>query len=348
MSSQWNEFLISNGANINNGSVTDFGDAPGELEVAAHGNIIADLSHLDRLAISGEDAESFLLSQLSNDIRLLDQEHAQFSTYCNPKGRMLGLFLIFRENKHFVLVSDSTIGTSLIPRLKMFVMRSKVEISDYSAQRILIGVSGADADARLSSLIGLSMPDSSCVLRQRDDITVVRVRGAKPRYMVSASPDNMQPIWEALSDSYTAVGRAAWEWLDIESGTPSISAATSEQFIPQMLNLDILEAINFKKGCYPGQEIIARMKYLGKLKQRMFLGHITQSVPVAGEPVFAKSFGEQRAGTVVIARPAPGGGTDALIVAQITPATEESLHLGSHEGPVIKLKPLPYDVPLEA
>lgn len=347
MSSNWSEFLVNKGATMSDGSVVDFGDTLSELSAAANGNVISDLSHLDRLVVQGADAESFLLSQLSNDIRQLDETHAQLSTYCNPKGRMLGLFLIFSEKENFVLVSDPTIGTSLVPRLKMFVMRSRVEISDYSGQRVFIGVSGPDAKTKLSAMFDQVMPDEPNAMWQKDDLTIIRLRGHIPRYMISGNPENIITIWGELGSVVTAAGRAAWEWLDIASGFPSINPDTSEQFIPQMLNLDILDAVNFKKGCYPGQEIIARMKYLGKLKQRMFLGHARESTPAPGDSIFASSFGNQSAGTVVNARPAPGGGCDLLIVAQIKAATEDTLHLVSPDGATIELKKLPYQVSLE-
>lgn len=347
MSSNWHEFLINKGATLSDGSVASFGNAASELDTAANGNAIADLSHLDRLIISGEDAEAFLLSQLSNDIRQLDESRAQLSTYCNPKGRTLGLFLIFREQDNFILVSDPTIATSLMPRLKMFVMRSKVAIADCSGQRVLTGISGPDAETKLSSMFDHAMPGEPYTMWQQNGLAVIRLRGEAPRFMVSADVEKAMSIWNGIGEEFMPVNRSAWEWTDITSGIPSIFPATSERFIPQMLNLDVLGAINFKKGCYPGQEIIARMKYLGKLKQRMYLGHVSGMAPAPGDPVFSAAFGDQSAGTVVNAQPAPDGGGDLLVVAQLKAATEGKLHLLSLEGPPIELQHLPYEIPAE-
>jgi len=347
MNSEWQRHLESVGANIDETSVVDFGNPGDELNAAASGNVIADLSHLDRLRVSGADAETFLLNQLSNDIRQLDAEHSQLTTYCNPKGRMFALFRILKDADGFLLISDHGIGSSLVGRLKMFVMRSKVDISDITNDDVLLGISGAGATSALSSFLGQDLPPDVDQVVSVNDARVVRLPGTNPRFLVAASTDTAKSIWSALSGSATSVGRSCWEWLDLQAGQPSIHSETSEEFIPQMLNLDILNALNFKKGCYPGQEIIARMRYLGKLKQRMFLGHSAMERPVVGQPVFSPEFGDQGAGTVVNAQASPEGGYDFLFVAQIKAVANGELHLGSVDGENISLKLLPYPVPLE-
>lgn len=347
MNTEWQHYLESVGANIDEASVVHFGKPADELNAAAGGNVVADLSHLDRLRVGGADAETFLLNQLSNDIRQLDAEHSQLSTYCNPKGRMFALFRILRDADGFLLISDHGIGSSLVGRLKMFVMRSKVEVSDVTDSEVLLGISGAGAATALSGCLDQDLPSDVDQVVSSNDTHVVRLPGSGPRFLVTTSPDTAKAIWQSLSGSATAVGRSSWEWLDLQAGLPSIHSATSEEFIPQMLNLDILNALNFKKGCYPGQEIIARMRYLGKLKQRMFLGHSDTERPVIGQSVFSPEFGDQSAGTIVNAQASPEGGYDFLFVAQIKAVTNGDLHLGSADGANISLKLLPYPVPLE-
>jgi hypothetical protein len=136
-----------------------------------------------------------------------------------------------------------------------------------------------------------------------------------------------------------------WDWLDIMAGIPGVHPETSDAFVPQMANLEIVGGVNFKKGCYPGQEIVARMQYLGKLKQRMYRARFEGNTqPHPGDSIFAPDFPGQSAGTVVAAQPAPDNGFDLLAVIQISSAEAGELHLGSETGPKLSLQNLPYPV----
>jgi folate-binding protein YgfZ len=347
MNDKWKEFLVANGAQFEQDSVANFDSIESELQAAAESDVICDLSHLDCLEVTGDDAESFLLNQFSNDIQQLDENLSQLTTYCNPKGRMFALFRVYRIEKGYILISDPGIGSSLQGRLKMFVMRSKVDIENVSDRIAMIGLSGDNAGNLLRDAIQTEPPEEVDQAVHSAELTVIRQYGAGARYLVTGVPGMLESLWLKLAEKCNPVGRTAWEWLDIQAGLPSIHDQTSEEFIPQMLNLDVLNALNFKKGCYPGQEIIARMKYLGKLKQRMFLGHIDGALPTPGDALFAEGFGTQSAGTIVSAAPAPGGGFDCLFIAQLKVIGTEALHLGSTEGPEIALRELPYQVPVE-
>jgi len=347
MNEIWKKFLADNSAVFDQESVIHFGDAASELQAAASTNIVCDLSHLDCLRVSGEDAAPFLLNQFSNDINALNDEHSQLTTYCNPKGRMFALFRVLPANSGYLLISDQGIGSSLQSRLKMFVMRSKVVIENIADQLSIIGISGNDSRSLLREATNIEPPVAENSVVKSEFFPIFRQAGVPERFVVLAEPAQMQEDWRALSPDCHSVGRNAWEWLDIRAGLPSIHTETSETFIPQMLNLDVLNALNFKKGCYPGQEIIARMKYLGKLKQRMFIGHGTGEPPAPGESIFAQGFGEQSAGTIVNAVPAPEGGFDCLFVVQLKVAGKEPVHVASMDGPELILGELPYDVPVE-
>lgn len=347
MNEKWKEFLVANGAQFEQESVANFGSIESELHAAAGADVVCDLSHLDRLQVTGDDAESFLLNQFSNDIQQLDENLSQLTTYCNPKGRMFALFRIYRSENGFTLISDPGIGSSLQARLKMFVMRSKVEIENVSDRFAMLGLSGNNTGSLLRDAAQTEPPETVDQVVHSGELTVIRQHGRGDRFLVTGEPASLESLWLKLAEDCKPVGRTAWEWLDIQAGLPSIHAQTSEEFIPQMLNLDVLNALNFKKGCYPGQEIIARMKYLGKLKQRMFLGHIDGTVPAPGDALFAEGFGTQSAGTLVSAAPAPGGGFDCLFIAQLKVIGTEPLRLGSIEGPEMALRELPYPVPVE-
>ena len=211
----------------------------------------------------------------------------------------------------------------------------------------MLGLSGNNAGTLLRDIIQTEPPEQDNQLLHSESLSVIRQHGKQERYLVTGNPEKLQATWLVLAEKCTPVGRTAWDWLDIQAGLPSIHAGTSEEFIPQMLNLDVLNALNFKKGCYPGQEIIARMKYLGKLKQRMFIGHAEGPVPAPGDALFAESFGAQSAGTIVSATPAPDGGFDCLFIAQLKVIGTEPLHVGSPDGTELSLRELPYEVPVE-
>ena len=347
MNENWKNFLAAKGAKFEQDWVANFESPDAELQAAATGNVICDLSHLDCLYVTGEDAETFLLNQFSNDIQQLDESHSQLTTYCNPKGRMFALFQVYRIQNGFALLSDPEIGSALLARLKMFVMRSKVDIENISDQFVMFGISGSNAGILLRDVTQSAPPEQDGQMAHSDSISIIRQYGKQERYLVTGDPDKLQAAWLALAEKCKPVGRNAWDWLDIQAGLPSIHPETSEEFIPQMLNLDVLNALNFKKGCYPGQEIIARMKYLGKLKQRMFIGHVEGHIPIPGEAIFAESFGAQSAGTIVSAAPAPDGGFDCLFIAQLKVIGAEPLHIGSPEGVELSRRELPYDVPVE-
>jgi len=347
MNEIWKEFLAAKGARLEQGSVANFDSIESELQAAATADVICDLSHLDCLQVTGDDAETFLLNQFSNDIQQLDESHSQLTTYCNPKGRMFALFRVYRIENGYRLLSDPGIGSSLQARLKMFVMRSKVEIENQSDQFVTLGLSGDNVRSLLSDVMQTELTGEKDQLVHAGPLTVIGQYGNRERFLLIGEAEKLKDAWLKLADKCKPVGRTAWEWLDIQAGLPSIHPQTSEEFIPQMLNLDVLDALNFKKGCYPGQEIIARMKYLGKLKQRMFSGHADGPVPAPGDALFAAGFGTQSAGTIVSAAPSPDGGFDCLFIAQLKVVGTEPLHIGSIDGLELSLRELPYEVPLE-
>jgi folate-binding protein YgfZ len=164
------------------------------------------------------------------------------------------------------------------------------------------------------------------------------------RFLVVAAADHAPTLWNTLAAKAKAAGFPCWTWLSVRAAEPTVTPPTQEAFIPQMLNLDALDAIAFGKGCYTGQEIVARTQYRGRLKERLVLAHF-EALPAAGDRLFAPSFGDQPCGTVVNAAPCPDGGSDFLAVAQIAAAADAAMRLKAPDGPQIVLLPLPYGLP---
>jgi len=336
---QWHDFLSAQGAVFEASELQSFGDSRNEL-ADANGNIITSLSHLGLLEISGEDAVSFLQGQVTNDVKKLDGSNSQYAGYCSPKGRLLALFLAFAHVDHLHLQMPVSILEPIMKRLKMYVMRSKVVITEKSADILCFGIAGPNAQSTLTTLFN-KVPQAPQELITLDDATLLRLAGDTPRYQVFTHTENAERIWNALSSNCTKVGKSVWDYLEIQAGIPEIVPATQEAFVPQMVNLDSLDGINFKKGCYTGQEIVARTHYLGKVKRRTQLAHInTKEIPQAGDTIQVVGH-EEAIGQIVRAAPAPNGGVDALIEIRLEnlDSTDE---FPVWKGKKLEFKALPY------
>ena len=334
----WNQQLIELGAVFENGHIAHFGDPPSELQASASGNIITDLSHLTLLQVDGEDAIRFLQGQLTNDIKALDNS-SQYAGYCTAKGRLLALFLAFAHYDHLHLQLNGEIAEAIMKRLKMYVLRSKVKINDVSASIVRIGVSGPDAGTALSKVFG-QIPQAPHQLVSSDGGAVLMLPGTTPRYLVYCSLEHAQAIWLQLRSNCKAVGHPCWEWLEIQAGIPDIVHATQEQFVPQMVNLDLIGGISFKKGCYTGQEIVARTHYLGKVKRRTVQAHVeNESSPTPGNLLFGDESSEA-VGMVVRAAPSPKGGYDLLAEVRLESMAAGSIRLSAKDGALLAITPL--------
>lgn len=286
--SQWQSTLAENGVVFEDGKVIGFGEQT--PTITPDTNVMCDLSHLATLSVAGDDAASFLQGQFTNDINALSTAQAQLTGYCNPKGRLLALFLAFMRNETIHLQLPSEISQAIQKRLTMFVMRSKVTIAP-EEDLISIGVSGPNVNTILAD-IG-TLPTEHFAQTNHQDFSMIKLpseQAAIPRYQIMGTIDAITTIWQTLSQNCTLAGYAVWEALAVKAGEPSITKQTQEQFVPQMVNLDVLNAINFKKGCYTGQEIVARTHYLGTVKRRSYYATIamdnTNKQPTAGDKLF--------------------------------------------------------------
>ncbi len=342
MNADWADFLRANGAVFDDGVARDFGNPEAEREAARAGDVIADLSHLGLLEVAGEDAEAFLHAQLSCDVSGLGARAATAGAYCSPKGRMLATFLLWREPAGYRLALSRTLVQAAAKRLRMFVLRSKANVADRTGERIFLGAAGPGAAQALQAALGV-IPVGLQWVSDAGGATVIRV--APTRFMIAVAPDRAPALWTSLARELRAVGTPCWEWLDIADGIPLVTARTQDEFVPQMANLELLGGVSFQKGCYPGQEVVARTQYRGKSRRRMFLAHVATGAPAPGDPLYSEDLGDQASGMIVNAAPAPDGGYDVLAVVAAPSAATSTVHLGSLAGASLRFRPLPYPVP---
>ena len=348
LNKDWLTFMGQQNAKIDNNSVVSFGDPGGEIAAAEQADIICDLSHLGFISATGEEAESFLQNQLSNDIKHVNESQSQLSAYCTAKGRALALFRTFKRGDNYYLQLPVERLDATLKRLRMFVLMTKVVLEDASDKMVSFGVCGPNAETLLKKLVnGLPGEDSQCI--REGELSVCKIPGKLPRYMIVSDTSSAIDAWSKLAGNCKPCGYAAWSYLDIHAGQPQIYEANSEAFVPQMLNLHNLDGISFNKGCYPGQEVVARMHFLGKLKRHMYIGHTdSNQQPKAGDVVFTKDdTTKDGVGKVVDSQPSPKGGYDLLAVLQVASAEQGPLYLESGSGPELELLELPYEVTLE-
>lgn len=295
-------------------------------------NGIAPLSHLGVIRVEGEDAAKFLHGQLTQDFALLDMGHARLAAFLSAKGRMQASFVGFKRSAtEILLVCSMDLLAPTLKRMSMFVMRAKAKMTDATADFALYGVAG-DSVAAIAGSVQPAWTKTDV-----DTATVVHLYPADGQ---------SRALWVAPADAAAPQGPQIdtdlWLWGEVRSGVATLSAPVVEAFVPQMLNYESVGGVNFKKGCYPGQEVVARSQFRGTLKRRAFIAHATGPVAVGAE-VFAATDLEQPCGTVVqvAPTPSPGTGFDAIVSLQIAAADGE-LQVGAADAAALTLAPLPY------
>lgn len=343
MSDRWKKYLEDAGAVMDgDGRVLHFGNPSREQRVAMTGSVIADLSHRGLFTVAGPDAEKFLQGQLTNDVTQVSDACSQLSGYCTPKGRLLAVMRIFLDDGGYRLQLPATLLERTVERLRKYVLMSKVTLTPAGDTLTTIGLSGPQCARELARVIDV-VPAGVDEVVQRDGLTVVRVPGVHPRFEIHGPIAAIEKAWERLDVHAAPVGSQAWTLLDVVSGVPDIHPETVEAFIPQTINLDLLGAVSLSKGCYTGQEIVARLHYRGTVKRRMYLAHLAEGDPPRpGDPVHAAAGGEQAIGHVVSAAPAPEGGFLLLASVVQEHAVNGDLRLHHDGAGKIRLRDLPY------
>ncbi|HRY14706.1 MAG: folate-binding protein YgfZ [Candidatus Competibacteraceae bacterium] len=350
MIKEWSDFLEQSGGWVVDGRVEHFGQATVELwTILNNGDSCSELSCLGLIAVEGAEAEQFLQGQLTCDVRQATPDHSLLGAFCSPKGRALACFRLFRRGETLYLELPQELVEPTLTRLRKYVLRTKVTLQDASDALVRFGVAGPHAEALLIARLGVLPDVVNHVIhtpsRDGSDLTIIRVPATiTPRFAVYGSLSAMQTLWTSLGREVTFTGGQPWRLLNMLAGIPTIYPETVEMFVPQMMNLEILDGISFKKGCYTGQEVVARTHYLGKLKRRMYLGRVeSENLPRPGDSLFSpQADASQGAGRIVDAAEHPGGGYAVLASALIPCAEQGVLHLGDANGPTLRLEPLPY------
>ncbi|EIC23523.1 CAF17-like 4Fe-4S cluster assembly/insertion protein YgfZ [Thiorhodovibrio frisius] len=343
MNTQWQSFITAHGGTLDASTKVRFPDMPIEAECA-----LCALGELGVIAIDGAEATDFLQAQLSNDLRELSDTHAQLSSHCNAKGRMLANFRVLRQGKGYRLILPREQIAAVLPRLKMFVLRAQVDLVDLSDEIVCLGLIGACMSPLLTDRFG-SLPDSDNGLVRQGDECLIRIAGPIPRWLFVGPPSAAESLWQQAREKDAALaGGDLWSLHDIRAAIPTITAATRALFVPQMTNMHLIDGVSFHKGCYTGQEVVARMQYLGKLKRRMYLSEVALDQPPAPGSLLdsAGSQSGQGAGAVVDARLNAAGHCELLAVAEIAAVERNDLRL-AETGTPLKLQPPPYGFPQE-
>jgi folate-binding protein YgfZ len=320
-----------------------------EFDAVLHHGAYMQLTQFGVIDASGDDAASFLHGQLTNDTQHLDAATARLAGYCSAKGRLLASFLTWRSGDTIRLMLSKDVQAAVQKRLTMFILRAKAKLVDTSGELAVVALAG-DVRNALSTVFD-ALPDGVHVQVDGAAGSLIRVPDAleRLRYLWIGPKAQVEALLPSLDDKLKRVSPAVWDWLDIRAGEPRITQPVVEQFVPQMVNFDVLGAVNFRKGCYPGQEVVARSQYRGTIKRRTSLANVDGELADVrpGAELFHSDDPGQPCGMIVNAASAQGGGVDLLVEIKLAALESGSVHLGAADGPALRFLALPYGLPTE-
>jgi len=346
MNNDWKNYLLSKGAQLTEDASFRIDESKADNRKCEDTDIICDLSQYSTLVVAGDDAIDFMQGQFTNDVSKVDEGHSQLNAFCNNKGRMTANFRLFKYQQNYFFSVRNNLVEQSIEHLQNYILRAQVVIQDVSEQLIHLGICGENAKKLLSAFIeidnneidGVSFNENYIAIRVADTLT-----DNHPRYEIFCSFEHAKTLWEVIGAQAETVSSSSWDYLHIQAGLPFIDKNTSEEFVLQMVNMDLVNGVSFTKGCYTGQEIVARMHYLGKLKKRCYKVFIdSKDKPAAGDKLFAENArAGQNTGMIIQAENNPESGYDALAVIQIAD-TESKLFLNDADGAAVTVMKLPY------
>jgi folate-binding protein YgfZ len=348
MKTSWKEFLIDNGAEFESDKLISFGNPDRERRIPPQGSVLSDLSDRGIIEVHGKDAKEFLQNQFTNDITRVTENTHQLSAWCNPKGRVIANFRIFKRNNNYYLTVSADLVELIVKKLRMYVMRSEVTIEDISNSLMHFGYAGEYAKQDLQTILGENkVPENANQTLQQGTLSILCLPGTVPRFEIFGELVDTKNLWERCNVRAAPVSSNGWDYLNIVAGLPVVSKASSAAWVPQMLNLQVIDGLDFQKGCYPGQEIVARLKYLGTNKRRMYRIEIKNSeLPEIGRKIYAD--GESSyVGKILTTVINPANNAEALAVLKIAFADKKlslNKNATSDEKDSIILLELPYPV----
>ncbi|VVD64458.1 CAF17-like 4Fe-4S cluster assembly/insertion protein YgfZ [Pandoraea anhela] len=358
MTSQWRD-LLPHAAAASPSDISPDARAA-QFDALRSGSFVALADDTGLIAVNGPDAAAFLHGQLTNDVERLSPVQARLAGYCSAKGRLLATFLMWRDTSPdatIYLASDAAVQAAVQKRLSMFVLRAKARLTDGAATHVLFQVGGPAAEAVLArtfptlpaaalAAVHATLGDAPAIATSLIRLPEAGTARSLSRYLWSVPVAQAVDVWNALvqADGVVAVDPAFAAWLDVHSGVARVTTATQEQFVPQMINWEVVGGVNFRKGCYPGQEVVARSQYRGTIKRRLHLAHLDGVQPQAGQELVETSDPDQPCGMVVQASPAPNGGFDLLVELKLAAREANDVRLGAADGPALVFAELPYEI----
>jgi hypothetical protein len=303
------------------------------MHTQLHG--VARLTHLGLIRAQGDDAAKFLHGQLTNDFSLLGLSEARLAGFCNAKGRLQASVIGFKLGPaDILLLCSQDLLAATLKRLGMFVMRAKLQLTDASNDFVVFGLVGDAVANAAKNIAGYAYSVWAKHEFLNGSLVNLYPADGTARALWVAPVGAAAPAGDTLTAEL-------WAWGEVRSGIVTVTQPIFEALVPQMLNYESVGGVNFKKGCYPGQEVVARSQFRGTLKRRAYLAHAAESLH-AGDELFLQPDASQPCGLVVQSANAPSGGCDAIVSMQISAFEAGQVHARSPQGPQLTLSAAPY------
>ena len=342
----WTNILAHAGAHSDSSPSSLPGTPYADDNALACNAVAVPLLHLGLIRATGDEAGAFLHRLLSNDVTGLAEDAVQWTSFNTAQGRMLANFLLWRDGDGLCLATSADLAPALLKKLSLYILRAKVKLS--FSERALIGLAGPMAGEHLSRAV-LPVPEADMRQRVCDGRRTIRID--EGLFILDVPVLDAPAAFDALLQSgITPSVAASWQLAMVRAGLPLVTTATQEAFVAQMLNFEIIKGVSFTKGCYPGQEIVARMQHLGKPKRRMYrIGLLSpaEDIPV-GTALYGstpESGDEQATGIIVNFAPLPEGGEALAVIRIESTRAGDTFHVGAPDGPCAQVLELPYEVP---